>query len=207
MDLTQYLVSKLKEQFDKFHFLMELEYVNVCFWYIPKLLRRYAHDRDKEEEFGALCPKIKARMMKAGTLMIGYTKNMETLNFFRVVILQEGTNNEDIDFMLNKIDRLGQDKLKKTEEIFSLLYLHVSSIFYFFLASPFGNENHTQIINSTIIHEIMTRKPEKMVASVKFKSWNIRLKKVLDGSVKGRRHPMYRRIIGMPCRGHMMPGM
>ena len=109
MELAQYLVSKLKEQSDKFHLLLEPEFVNVCFWYIPKRLRGLPHNSSKEEEMGSLCPKIKARMMKAGTLMIGYTRNLEIPNFFRVVISQEATNKQDIDFMLNEIDRLAED--------------------------------------------------------------------------------------------------
>ena len=109
MELAQYLVLKLKEQSDKFHLLLEPEFVNVCFWYIPKRLRGLPHNKSKEEEMGSLCPKIKARMMKAGTLMIGYTRNLEIPNFFRVVISQEATNKQDIDFMLNEIGRLAED--------------------------------------------------------------------------------------------------
>lgn len=109
MDLAQYLVKCLKEQCDKFHLLIDPEYVNVCFWYIPKRLRGKPHDKEKEEEMGAICPKIKSRMMKAGTLMIGYTRNMEIPNFFRMVLSQEATNKEDIDFILKEIDRLGKD--------------------------------------------------------------------------------------------------
>lgn len=109
MDMTQYLVNCLKDRSEKFHLLLEPHFVNVCFWYIPKRLRGVQHDNDKEEALGLLCPKIKARMMKAGTLMLGYTRAGPIPNFFRSVFSQDGVMEEDIDFMLDEIDRLGED--------------------------------------------------------------------------------------------------
>lgn len=109
MDMTSYQVKRLKERSDKFHLLLEPEMVNVCFWYIPKSLRGVPHDEAKEEKLGLLCPRIKARMMKAGTLMVGYTRDGKVPNFFRSITSQEATREEDIDFMLDEIDRLGED--------------------------------------------------------------------------------------------------
>lgn len=109
MELTQHLVNQLKEQNDKFHLMMEPEFVNVCFWYIPKRLRDMPHDESKEKALGLLCPRIKSRLMKAGTMMIGCTNNLKSPNFLRCVISQEGTTEDDIDFMLKEIDRVGED--------------------------------------------------------------------------------------------------
>jgi glutamate decarboxylase len=109
MELAKYCVKQLKAQKEKFYLLMDPEFVNVCFWYIPKSLRDVPHDKNKEEVMGLLCPKIKERMMKAGTLMVGYTRDGKVPNFFRCIFSQEGTTEEDIDFMLQEIDRLGQD--------------------------------------------------------------------------------------------------
>ena len=109
MELTSYLVHQLKRQSDKFHLLMDPKFVNVCFWYIPQRLRGVPHDAEKEEALGLLCPRIKARMMKAGTLMVGYTRDGKVPNFFRCIVSQEGTTEEDIDFMLQEIDVLGED--------------------------------------------------------------------------------------------------
>jgi glutamate decarboxylase len=109
MELSAYHVKQLKERSDRFHLLMEPEFVNICFWYIPKRLRGVLHDSCKMEEMGELCPRIKSRMMKAGSVMVGYTRDGKLPNFFRSIISQEGTTEKDIDFLLDEIDRLGQD--------------------------------------------------------------------------------------------------
>lgn len=56
-----------------------------------------------------ICPVIKARMMEAGTLMVGYQPDDRRPNFFRSIISSQAVTHQDVDFMLNEIDRLGQD--------------------------------------------------------------------------------------------------
>ncbi|KAG5676946.1 hypothetical protein PVAND_006740 [Polypedilum vanderplanki] len=109
MELTQYEVKRIKEQSDKFHLILEPELVNVSFWYIPKRLRGIPHSSDKEKELGKICPIIKARMMQAGTLMVGYQPDDRRPNFFRSIISSAAVTEKDVDFMLEEIDRLGQD--------------------------------------------------------------------------------------------------
>jgi glutamate decarboxylase len=109
MELAQYQVKRIEEQCEKFYLLLKPEFVNVCFWYIPKRLRGVKHDCEKEEELGKLCPIIKSRMMRAGTLMVGYQRDGIVPNFFRSIISQSAITEQDIDFMLCEIDRLGQD--------------------------------------------------------------------------------------------------
>jgi glutamate decarboxylase len=109
MELADYHVKRIKENSDKFHLLMEPEFVNICFWYIPKRLRGLQHDEHKMAEMGKICPMLKARMMKAGTLMIGYQRDDKIPNFFRTIISQEAINEKDIDFLIEEMDRLGED--------------------------------------------------------------------------------------------------
>lgn len=52
---------------------------------------------------------LKAKMMYAGTLMIGYQPLGHTPNFFRSIISNSAVQKEDIDFMLTELDRLGAD--------------------------------------------------------------------------------------------------
>lgn len=59
--------------------------------------------------FLQICPIIKARMMEAGTLMVGYQPDDRRPNFFRSIISSAAVNQKDVDFMLNEIDRLGED--------------------------------------------------------------------------------------------------
>ena len=52
---------------------------------------------------------LKKRMMMAGTLMVSYQPLGKTPNFFRSIISNPATREEDIDFMLDEMERLGSD--------------------------------------------------------------------------------------------------
>lgn len=52
MELTEYMVSRIKAQPDKYYLILEPELVNVCFWYVPRRLRTQRHDSRREEELG-----------------------------------------------------------------------------------------------------------------------------------------------------------
>ena len=53
--------------------------------------------------------KIKARMMTEGTIMISYQPLGEYPNFFRSIISNQAVQEQDVDFMLEALDRLGHD--------------------------------------------------------------------------------------------------
>ncbi|KAK6620013.1 glutamate decarboxylase gad1 [Polyplax serrata] len=109
MELSQYLVKRIKEMPDKYYLILEPEMVNVSFWYIPPRLRNTPHTPEKEKQLGELCPKIKGRMMQAGTLMVGYQPDDRRPNFFRNIISSAAVTESDVDFLLTEIDRLGRD--------------------------------------------------------------------------------------------------
>lgn len=75
-------------------------------------MRGLEETTDWWEKLYQVAPMIKERMIKTGTLMVGYTPlpHKQKGNFFRMVVacqpLRETT---DIDFVLNEIDRLGAD--------------------------------------------------------------------------------------------------
>ena len=55
MQLTRYQVEKMKQQKDRFYLLDDdPQCVNVCFWYIPKRLRKSEHTKQKEIELGVV---------------------------------------------------------------------------------------------------------------------------------------------------------
>lgn len=58
-----------------------------------------------------MAPYIKKRMLESGTLMIGYQPiaNKDYVNFWRVVISNPQASPEDMDFVIDEIDRLGSD--------------------------------------------------------------------------------------------------
>lgn len=85
---------------------------NVTFHYVPERLRGKTEDDSWWDELAKVPPKIKERMVMKGSLMIGYQplphKNLK--NFFRMVIpaLPMPTK-EDMEFVVDEIDRLGKD--------------------------------------------------------------------------------------------------
>jgi len=52
MELSEYMVEKIKGSPDKFYLLLEPEMVNVSFWYVPKRLRNVPHTPDRAEILG-----------------------------------------------------------------------------------------------------------------------------------------------------------
>ena len=59
--------------------------------------------------FKKVAPEIKKRMMLKGSLMMGYQPLGENPNFFRAIFSNAATREEDILFMLDEIEGLGQD--------------------------------------------------------------------------------------------------
>lgn len=108
-ELTDYMVKRMKEKKNEFYLILEPELTNVCFWYIPPSLRKMPHGPEKEKRLGEITPKIKARMMNCGTMMIGYQPQGDIPNFFRTIISKDGLTEKDIDFMMDELDRLGKD--------------------------------------------------------------------------------------------------
>nr|CAD7567834.1 unnamed protein product [Timema californicum] len=109
MDLTAYMVRKIKSMPDKFHLILEPECVNVSFWYVPTRLRPMPHGKEKEKLLGEITPVLKGRMMQAGTLMVGYQPDDRRPNFFRNIISSAAVTEVDVDFLLTEMDRLGHD--------------------------------------------------------------------------------------------------
>lgn len=52
MELSEYMVKRIKAMPDKFYLLLEPEMVNVSFWYIPTRLRNVPKNADWEQELG-----------------------------------------------------------------------------------------------------------------------------------------------------------
>ncbi|XP_010593840.2 acidic amino acid decarboxylase GADL1 isoform X2 [Loxodonta africana] len=106
--LSRYLVEEIKKR-DGFKLLMEPEYVNICFWYIPPSLRELQEGPEFWAKLNLVAPAIKERMMKKGSLMLGYQPHRGKVNFFRQVVISPQVSREDMDFLLDEIDLLGRD--------------------------------------------------------------------------------------------------
>uniref|UniRef100_A0A670KD47 Glutamate decarboxylase like 1 n=1 Tax=Podarcis muralis TaxID=64176 RepID=A0A670KD47_PODMU len=106
--LARYLVDEIKKR-EGFQLLLEPEYANICFWYIPPSLRNMEKGQEFWEKLNRVAPIIKERLMKKGSMMLGYQPHRGKVNFFRQVIISPQVSREDMDFLLDEIDSLGKD--------------------------------------------------------------------------------------------------
>uniref|UniRef100_A0A7N6AZU4 Glutamate decarboxylase 1a n=1 Tax=Anabas testudineus TaxID=64144 RepID=A0A7N6AZU4_ANATE len=89
--------------------LPQPEHSNVCFWYIPPTMRGLPPGPDRDTRLHQVAPRIKHRMMEQGSVLIGYQPLGDKVNFFRCVFSNPATQQEDVDFLLDEITRLGND--------------------------------------------------------------------------------------------------
>uniref|UniRef100_H2LH59 Glutamate decarboxylase like 1 n=1 Tax=Oryzias latipes TaxID=8090 RepID=H2LH59_ORYLA len=76
------------------------------------MARYLAQTFKKREGFHLLmevAPVIKERMMKTGSMMIGYQTHGDKPNFFRMVVINPQVSKQDLDFVLDEIHSLGKD--------------------------------------------------------------------------------------------------
>ena len=109
MQLNKYLVSKIKSH-PHFEMVFEKpEYVNTCFWYIPPRLKTIYNPKVYKRQLDLVAPRIKQKMMERGNLMVGYQPLDDNVNFFRNILSNGATRQEDIDFMIQEIEICGED--------------------------------------------------------------------------------------------------
>ncbi|XP_047115868.1 cysteine sulfinic acid decarboxylase-like [Schistocerca piceifrons] len=106
MDCSRYLTTKIKAH-KAFKLVLEPEYINVCFWYIPKRLQGLDNQNDFHQSLHKVAAKLKELMMKKGSMMINYQPLRNWPNFFRFVVQNSAVTHADIDYFLEELDRLG----------------------------------------------------------------------------------------------------
>ncbi|XP_034004890.1 cysteine sulfinic acid decarboxylase-like isoform X1 [Trematomus bernacchii] len=107
-NLVRYLVEQMRKR-EGFHLLWEPEFLNVCFWFIPPSMRGKEGNADYQHRLANVAPVIKERMIKQGTMMVGYQPLGDKVNFFRMIVLSTLVSKDDMDFFLDEIERLGND--------------------------------------------------------------------------------------------------
>ncbi len=81
----------------------------MCFWYIPPCLRQCTDEAERRQRLGKVAPVIKARMVAKGSMMIGFQPLGELPNFIRMTLAVPQATEEDMDFVLDEVERLGMD--------------------------------------------------------------------------------------------------
>ncbi|XP_042279584.1 acidic amino acid decarboxylase GADL1-like isoform X1 [Thunnus maccoyii] len=106
--MARYLAQEIKKR-EGFRLLMEPEYANICFWYIPPSLRNLPDSPELWKKLHTVAPVVKERMMKRGSMMVGYQPHGDKANFFRMIIISPQASSQDMDFVLDEIHNLGKD--------------------------------------------------------------------------------------------------
>ncbi|CAG7835856.1 unnamed protein product [Allacma fusca] len=110
MEMNQYLLERMRSMPEKFHLVVPYpEYVNACFWYVPKRLQSMRHGKERETLLGEVSSVIKRRMMNKGSLMLNCARKGNNAYFFEAVISNPGVEKADLDFLIEELDRLGKD--------------------------------------------------------------------------------------------------
>ncbi|XP_069314805.1 glutamate decarboxylase 2 [Eulemur rufifrons] len=110
LELAEYLYNIIKNR-EGYEMVIDgkPQHTNVCFWYIPPSLRTVEDNEERMSRLSKVAPVIKARMMEYGTTMVSYQPLGDKVNFFRMVISNPAATHQDIDFLIEEIERLGQD--------------------------------------------------------------------------------------------------
>ncbi|XP_065053236.1 acidic amino acid decarboxylase GADL1-like [Rhopilema esculentum] len=107
-DNSRYLAEQIKRR-DGFELLIEPQCTNVCFRYIPPSLTNMPDGPEKMQRLHKIPPEIKKRMTLKGSMMVGYQPLKDHVNFFRMIVISSVVTHEDMDFVLDEIERLGKD--------------------------------------------------------------------------------------------------
>ncbi|KAG5283670.1 hypothetical protein AALO_G00044660 [Alosa alosa] len=97
LELSEYLYNKIRTR-EGYQMVFEGE-----------SLRGLPDGDERRQRLHKVAPKIKSMMMESGTTMVGYQPQGNKVNFFRMVISNPAAMHSDIDFLIDEIERLGQD--------------------------------------------------------------------------------------------------
>jgi len=107
--VAEILYNKLIFVFNFSHDYAQPECTNVCFRYTPPRIAALPEGPERDTELVKVAPQIKKLMMEQGTMMIAYQPLKEHINFFRMINANPGQTHQDMEFVLDEIERLGRD--------------------------------------------------------------------------------------------------
>lgn len=78
----------------------------------PKCQKNHPKIKPKSSQNGVspqVAPAIKEKMMRRGSMMVGYQPHGSRVNFFRQIVTNPAVTRQDLDFFLDEIQELGWD--------------------------------------------------------------------------------------------------
>jgi len=129
-DLAKKTLKEIQNRGPRFRLVIaNPQMVNISFWYIPPSLRKTIENEEgslkdghreevlkmgplsqqTKESLHRVAPKIKAKLMESGGTMVGFQPLDEKPNFFRLIISNPASTFDDVKFLLDSIERFGED--------------------------------------------------------------------------------------------------
>jgi len=114
MDNAQYITKRIKNDLkDSTYLVFDTVYLNVCWYWIPPsqraLYKEKGIDAMDKEELANCVETIYQRAQKKGTMLVNFAPLPGYPKFWRLTINSPKLTHEDMDFILNEIEELGQD--------------------------------------------------------------------------------------------------
>ncbi|KAK3088048.1 hypothetical protein FSP39_013922 [Pinctada imbricata] len=91
------------------NFQFQIEGPNVSFWFVTKEIEKLTDEAERNQQLNLLAPKLKAAMMEKGSMMVTYQPLGKLPNFFRIAISNQNLTASDLDFVMDEMERLGED--------------------------------------------------------------------------------------------------
>ncbi len=105
-------LAKLAKEHPNFELILEPEWTNVSFYYIPNRFLGMERDEEFYKQIGAVTPQLKAEIIKEGKLMSAYQiadfGGKHYPNFWRPAI-HYGKDREDMEHVIDTIHKHGQN--------------------------------------------------------------------------------------------------
>lgn len=113
IDLAEHFEARINGSGGSFVMAKPRTYANVCFWYVPPIMRPWnpkTAGREDKERMSGVAKAIKAEMQRQGLAMIGFQPQDDLPNFFRIVFPScTNTTREDLDRLIASIERIGEE--------------------------------------------------------------------------------------------------
>jgi glutamate/tyrosine decarboxylase-like PLP-dependent enzyme len=111
IDNTQLFMELIKQRPEKFRLVHDKpEFANICFFYYTPAIRKMEEgSKEWKDALNTLAPIMYREMRKAGNMMISNSPLPDGTPFFwRLIILNEKVTKQDLEFILDEFERIGE---------------------------------------------------------------------------------------------------
>ncbi|KAL1461854.1 hypothetical protein WDU94_013721 [Cyamophila willieti] len=112
VDCSRYFLEQILKRPGFRLVIPEFQCTNICFWFIPASMRDKPEDDTWWSTLAKVAPRIKEKLVLAGTLMIGYQplQHRNLHNFFRLVTTcHPPSSKDDMDHAIRQIELCGAE--------------------------------------------------------------------------------------------------